>query len=54
MDIRRVVPDILCERLEESRDFYVDLLGFKVPMDMGWTVHGMAIPNARIKAFSIS
>lgn len=38
MNIRRVVPDILCERLEESREFYTELLGFKVAMDMGWIV----------------
>jgi catechol 2,3-dioxygenase-like lactoylglutathione lyase family enzyme len=38
MNVRRVVPDILCERLEESREFYTGLLGFRVAMDMGWIV----------------
>jgi len=35
MGIKRVVPDIITDRLEESRDFYVDVLGFDVAMDMG-------------------
>ena len=38
MTIRRVVPDITSERIDESRDFYVGLLGFRVAMDMGWVV----------------
>ena len=38
MTIRGVVPDITSERIDESRDFYVGLLGFTVAMDMGWAV----------------
>ena len=38
MSIRRVVPDITTQRLEESREFYVGLLGFEVAMDMGWVM----------------
>ena len=38
MTIRRVVPDISSERMDESREFYVGLLGFSVVMDMGWVV----------------
>jgi catechol 2,3-dioxygenase-like lactoylglutathione lyase family enzyme len=38
MSIRRVVPDITSERMEESRQFYTELLGFNVAMDMGWIV----------------
>ncbi len=38
MNIRRIVPDIMSERLEESRDFYTNLLGLNVAMDMGWIV----------------
>lgn len=45
MNIRRVVPDIMTERLDESRDFYVDLLGFKVAMDMGWIVTLVSTSN---------
>jgi len=36
MSIRRVVPDIASERVDESREFYVGVLGFKVVMDVGW------------------
>jgi catechol 2,3-dioxygenase-like lactoylglutathione lyase family enzyme len=32
--IRRVVPDIASDRLEESRTFYTSVLGFQVGMDM--------------------
>jgi catechol 2,3-dioxygenase-like lactoylglutathione lyase family enzyme len=35
---RRAVPNILSERPAETRDFFVDLLGFEVAMDMGWVV----------------
>lgn len=38
MSIRRVVPDITTKRMDESRRFYADFLGFKVAMDMGWIV----------------
>ena len=38
MSIRRVVPNIKSKRLEESRAFYEDLLGFRVGMDMGFIV----------------
>lgn len=38
MSIRRVVPDIASERIDESRKFYTEFLGFEVAMDMGWIV----------------
>ena len=38
MTINRAVPNIKSERPVESRDFFVDLLGFEVAMDMGWVV----------------
>jgi catechol 2,3-dioxygenase-like lactoylglutathione lyase family enzyme len=38
MSIRRAVPNIASDKLEESRDFYAGLLGFQVAMDMGWIV----------------
>jgi catechol 2,3-dioxygenase-like lactoylglutathione lyase family enzyme len=38
MSVRRVVPDITTERIEESREFYIGLLGFEVAMDMDWVV----------------
>ncbi len=33
MSIKRVVPNITTERLEESRKFYAELLGFEAPPD---------------------
>ena len=38
MTITRVVPNITSGRIDESRQFYESLLGFKVAMDMGWIV----------------
>ena len=38
MNIRRVVPDINSDHIEESRDFYAGFLGFQIAMDMGWVV----------------
>jgi catechol 2,3-dioxygenase-like lactoylglutathione lyase family enzyme len=36
--IRRAVPNIRSDLPAETRDFFVDLLGFEVAMDMGWVV----------------
>jgi uncharacterized glyoxalase superfamily protein PhnB len=36
--INRAVPNIRSERPGETRDFFVDLLGFEVVMDMSWVV----------------
>jgi catechol 2,3-dioxygenase-like lactoylglutathione lyase family enzyme len=38
MTIRRIVPDIKSQHLDDSRAFYVDFLGLKVGMDLGWVV----------------
>jgi catechol 2,3-dioxygenase-like lactoylglutathione lyase family enzyme len=38
MSIRRVVPDISSDHLNESRQFYADVLGLEVVMDLGWVV----------------
>jgi catechol 2,3-dioxygenase-like lactoylglutathione lyase family enzyme len=38
MKIKRVVPDIKSDRIEESRDFYAGFLGFQIGMDMGWVI----------------
>ena len=53
MGIKRVVPDIISDRLEESRDFYVDVLGFDVAMDLGWivTLTSPDEPAAQISLF---
>jgi predicted enzyme related to lactoylglutathione lyase len=36
MSIRRVVPNIQSEKMDESRKFYTEFLGFELAMDMGW------------------
>lgn len=38
MSVRRVVPDINSDHFDESRRFYVDVLGLKVVMDLGSVV----------------
>jgi catechol 2,3-dioxygenase-like lactoylglutathione lyase family enzyme len=46
VSIRRAVPDFATERMEESREFYVGLLGFEVAMDMDWVVTLVSPDNA--------
>jgi catechol 2,3-dioxygenase-like lactoylglutathione lyase family enzyme len=50
MSIRRVVPNIASDKLDECRDFYVGLLGFQVAMDMGWimTLVSPSNPTAQV------
>jgi catechol 2,3-dioxygenase-like lactoylglutathione lyase family enzyme len=36
--ISRAVPNLRSERPEETRDFFVSLLGFELAMDLGWVV----------------
>ncbi len=38
MTISRAVPNIKSVRPAETRDFFVELLGFEVAMDLGWIV----------------
>ena len=38
MSIKRVVPDIMSEKMDESRKFYTEFLGFDLAMDMGWVL----------------
>jgi catechol 2,3-dioxygenase-like lactoylglutathione lyase family enzyme len=38
MTARRAVPNIRSGRPDETRAFFVDLLGFDVAMDLGWIV----------------
>jgi catechol 2,3-dioxygenase-like lactoylglutathione lyase family enzyme len=43
------VPNIRSERPAETRDFFVDLLGFEVAMDMGWVVTVAAPTNPSVQ-----
>ena len=44
MKIDRAVPNIKSDRPAETRDFFVELLGFETVMDLGW-VATVASPN---------
>jgi catechol 2,3-dioxygenase-like lactoylglutathione lyase family enzyme len=48
--VSRAVPNIRSERPAETRDFFVDMLGFEVAMDLGWvvTVASPANPTAQV------
>jgi hypothetical protein len=48
--ISRAVPNIRSERPAEVRDFFVELLGFEVAMDLGWivTVASPTNPSAQV------
>jgi catechol 2,3-dioxygenase-like lactoylglutathione lyase family enzyme len=48
--ITRAVPNIRSNRPTETRDFFVDLLGFEVAMDLGWvvTVVSPTNPSAQV------
>jgi catechol 2,3-dioxygenase-like lactoylglutathione lyase family enzyme len=50
VEIRRAVPNIRSDRPAETRDFFVDLFGFEVAMDLGWvmTVVSPSDPSAQI------
>jgi uncharacterized glyoxalase superfamily protein PhnB len=53
MSIRRVMPDIRSEAMEESRDFY-RLLGFEEVMNHGWvmTLASPSNPTAQVTFMS--
>ena len=38
MTVKRIVPNIPVERIEDAKAFYGDLLGMDVVMDHGWIV----------------
>jgi catechol 2,3-dioxygenase-like lactoylglutathione lyase family enzyme len=50
VNISRAVPNIKSEKPAETRDFFVDLLGFEVAMDLGWvvTVASPTNPSAQV------
>ena len=43
------MPNIRTERAAETRDFFVDLLGFEVAMDMDWVVTVASPDNPSIQ-----
>jgi uncharacterized glyoxalase superfamily protein PhnB len=52
--ISRAVPNIRSDRPAETRDFFVELFGFEVAMDMGWvrTVASPRNPSVQITIVS--
>jgi catechol 2,3-dioxygenase-like lactoylglutathione lyase family enzyme len=38
MSIRRVVSNLKSDNPQQHRDYFVDLLGFEVAMDLGWII----------------
>lgn len=50
MTIDRAAPNIRSDRTTETRDFFVDLFGFEVVMDLGWvvTVASPTNPSAQV------
>ena len=54
MKINRAVPNIRSDRPVETRDFFVDLLGFETAMDIEWviTVASPTDPTAQLNIIS--
>ena len=50
MSVRRIVPDVRSKQLDTSRQFYVDVLGLEVAMDMGFivTLRSSTNPTAQV------
>jgi catechol 2,3-dioxygenase-like lactoylglutathione lyase family enzyme len=48
--VSRAVPNIRSRRPAETRDFFVELLGFETTMDIGWvvTVASPANPSVQV------
>jgi catechol 2,3-dioxygenase-like lactoylglutathione lyase family enzyme len=47
--ISRAVPNIKADRPAETRDFFVDLLGLEVAMDIGWIVTVASPANSAVQ-----
>ncbi len=45
MPVRRVVPNLQCDALEENRTFY-GLLGMEEVMNQGWVLDSLYTPRA--------
>ena len=49
MTVSRAVPNIKSDRPAETRDFFLDLLGFEVAMDLDWVVTVAAPSNRSVQ-----
>ena len=54
MTVSRAVPNIESDRPTETRDFFVDLLGLEVAMDLGWVVTVASPTNPAVQVNIIS
>ena len=54
MTVSRAVPNIQSDRPEETREFFVDLLGFEVAMDLDWVVTVASPTNSSAQVTIIS
>lgn len=45
MEIRRIVPDISSDQIDESKRFYQDFLGMNLEMDMEWILTFVSTSN---------
>jgi predicted enzyme related to lactoylglutathione lyase len=52
--VERAVPNIRSERPAEARDFFVELLGFEVAMDLGWIVTVVSPTNPAVQVSIIA
>jgi uncharacterized glyoxalase superfamily protein PhnB len=54
MTISRAVPNIRSDRPAQTREFFVELLGFEVAMDIDWvvTVASPTTPSAQVSIMS--
>jgi predicted enzyme related to lactoylglutathione lyase len=52
--VRRVVPDLHGERPVESRDFYENVIGLELQMDMGWIATFVSPANETAQVTVIS
>ena len=54
MTAQRAVPNIKSDRASETRDFFVELLGFEVAMDLDWVVTVASPTNPSVQVTIIS
>ena len=49
MTINRAVPNIRSDRVADTRDFFTELLGFEVAMDLDWVVTVVSPANRSVQ-----
>ena len=49
MEVKRIVPNVAAERVEEGLRFYRDVLGLDTVMDLGWIVTLSSAVDANVQ-----